>query len=177
MSFAREGENAALSVRNSSSPRISRHAPRWPPAAAGQFSELPTSVNTVLTFVPTVETAVMMATAISDAIKAYSIAVAPRSSPTKPENIDMTWPPTHEPPWTNAVLNSLRRLATKCRAGRLRELPTSVNTVLTFVPTVETAVMMATAISDAIRAYSIAVAPDSSRTKCVYSVKTDIHYI
>jgi len=43
----------------------------------------------------------------------------------------------------------------------LRALPISLNTVLTFVPTVWTAVIMKTAISEAIKAYSIAVAPDS----------------
>src|SRR5271157_4692299 len=48
-------------------------------SAASYFSELPTSVNTVLTFVPTVWTAVMIATAMRLAIRAYSIAVAPSS--------------------------------------------------------------------------------------------------
>jgi hypothetical protein len=38
---------------------------------------LPISMNTVLTFVPTVWTAGIMKTAINDAISAYSIAVAP----------------------------------------------------------------------------------------------------
>jgi hypothetical protein len=46
----------------------------------------------------------------------------------------------------------------------LRVLPISVNTVLTFAPTVWTAVMMKTAISEAMSAYSIAVTPDSSAT-------------
>src|SRR5208282_2414144 len=47
----------------------------------------------------------------------------------------------------------------------LRVLPISVNTVLTLVPTVWTAVIMKTAISDAISAYSIAVAPESLTAK------------
>src|SRR5579863_3078005 len=47
----------------------------------------------------------------------------------------------------------------------LRALPTSENTVLTCVPTVWTATIMKTAISEAISAYSIAVAPDSSAAK------------
>jgi hypothetical protein len=46
----------------------------------------------------------------------------------------------------------------------LRVLPISVNTVLTFAPTVWTAVMMKTAISEAMSAYSIAVTPDLSAT-------------
>ena len=46
----------------------------------------------------------------------------------------------------------------------LRVVPISLNTVLTLVPTVWTAVMMKTAISEAISAYSIAVTPDSSAT-------------
>ena len=41
------------------------------------MSVLPISVNTVLTLVPTVDTAVMMKTAMREAISAYSIAVAP----------------------------------------------------------------------------------------------------
>src|SRR5260370_20525540 len=44
------------------------------------FSALPTSPNTVLTWVPTKPTAVMMTTAMRLAINAYSIAVAPVSS-------------------------------------------------------------------------------------------------
>ena len=47
------------------------------------FNELPTSVNTVLTFVPTDWTATMIKTAIKDAIRAYSIAVTPESSLTE----------------------------------------------------------------------------------------------
>ena len=46
-------------------------------ASALDFSELPTSVNTLLTFVPTSWTATMMNTAIKLAINAYSIAVTP----------------------------------------------------------------------------------------------------
>jgi hypothetical protein len=52
-------------------------------AQAAYFSELPTSVNTVLTCVPTYWTATMMKTAIKLAISAYSIAVTPDSSPRK----------------------------------------------------------------------------------------------
>src|SRR6516165_3000349 len=44
-------------------------------------------------------------------------------------------------------------------------VPISLNTVLTCVPTFCTATMIKTAIKDAIRAYSIAVTPDSSLTK------------
>src|SRR5260370_14717850 len=44
------------------------------------FSALPTSPNTVVTWVPTKATAVMMTTAMRLAINAYSIAVAPVSS-------------------------------------------------------------------------------------------------
>ena len=51
--------------------------------AAAYFSELPTSVNTVLTCVPTYWTATMMQTAIKLAISAYSIAVTPDLSPRK----------------------------------------------------------------------------------------------
>ena len=47
----------------------------------------------------------------------------------------------------------------------LSVLPTSVNTVLTFVPTNWTETMINTAINDAIKAYSIAVTPDSLLTK------------
>src|SRR5579871_3704366 len=50
---------------------------------APYLSVPPISVNTVLTFVPTVDTAVMMKTAMREAISAYSIAVAPDSLPTK----------------------------------------------------------------------------------------------
>ena len=46
-------------------------------------------------------------------------------------------------------------------APYLSVLPISVNTVLTLVPTVCTAVIMKTAIREAISAYSIAVAPDT----------------
>jgi hypothetical protein len=60
-----------------------RLLPDWMRAAAYHFRALPTSVNTVLTFVPTVWTAVMIKTAISDAMRAYSIAVAPESLSTK----------------------------------------------------------------------------------------------
>jgi uncharacterized membrane protein len=47
------------------------------------FKVLPTSVKTVLTWVPTNWTATMIKTAISDAIRAYSIAVTPELSATK----------------------------------------------------------------------------------------------
>ena len=59
--------------------RIGPRAPLFCPIGVAYFRELPTSVNTVLTLPPTVETAVMMATAMRLAIKAYSIAVAPLS--------------------------------------------------------------------------------------------------
>jgi hypothetical protein len=49
-------------------------------ARVAHFSVLPTSVNTVLKFVPTNLTALMMKTAIRLAISAYSIAVTPDSS-------------------------------------------------------------------------------------------------
>jgi len=49
-------------------------------AAARHFNELPISVNTVLTCVPTYWTAVMMKTEMRLAINAYSIAVTPCSS-------------------------------------------------------------------------------------------------
>ena len=59
---------------------ISGHAPDWLRGPSRHFRAAPTSVNTVLTFVPTVCTAVMIKTAMSEAISAYSIAVAPESS-------------------------------------------------------------------------------------------------
>jgi hypothetical protein len=68
---------------------------------------------------------------------------------------------------------SLRRLAPALQrrqvltAGKLylSVLPTSLNTVLTLPPTVWTAVIMNTAMSEAISAYSIAVTPASSAAK------------
>jgi hypothetical protein len=47
--------------------------------AAIHFSLLETSENVVLSLLPRVETAVIIVTAISDAIRPYSIAVAPDS--------------------------------------------------------------------------------------------------
>src|SRR5947207_5675164 len=51
------------------------------------------------------------------------------------------------------------------RAYDLSEVDTVLKVVLRLVPTAATATTIATAISAAIRPYSIAVAPDSSRTK------------
>src|SRR5438477_7493731 len=51
------------------------------------------------------------------------------------------------------------------RSYELSEVDTVLKVVLRLVPTAATATTIATAISAAIRPYSIAVAPDSSRTK------------
>ena len=53
-------------------------------------------------------------------------------------------------------------------------LPISVNTVLTLVPTVDTAVMMKTAMREAIRAYSIAVAPELVDGKVLHGLEHDL---
>ena len=58
-----------------------------------------------------------------------------------------------------------KELRKSAEAPYLSVSPISVNTVLTFVPTVDTAVMMKTAMREAISAYSIAVAPDSLAAK------------
>jgi hypothetical protein len=68
----------------------------------------------------------------------------------------------------------MRRIGCEQPSRHFRALPTSVNTVLTFVPTVWTAVMIKTAISDAMRAYSIAVAPESLSTKIFIDLNTEL---
>src|SRR5579863_7383285 len=62
--------------------------------------------------------------------------------------------------WTAAA-----RRNPETSASYLRVVPISLNTVLTLVPTVWTAVIMKTAMSEAISAYSIAVTPDWSAAK------------
>ena len=61
-------------------PPPTRNAEGGPESANDQRSEVATELKVVFKFVPTVVTAVIMTTAISAAIKPYSIAVAPDSS-------------------------------------------------------------------------------------------------
>ena len=68
----------------------------------------------------------------------------------------------------------MRRIGCERPSRHFRALPTSVNTVLTFVPTVCTAVMIKTAMSEAISAYSIAVAPESSWAKFFIDLNTGL---
>src|ERR1700761_2830798 len=73
--------------------------------------------------------------------------------------------------------SSRRRGAAPTRSFRarslyLRLLPTSLNTVITLAPTDWTAVMMETAMSEAISAYSIAVTPDSSAANFFMDLNT-----
>src|SRR5258708_6138141 len=61
------------------------------------------------------------------------------------------------------------------RATYLSEPATEVNVLDRFVPTAVTAVMMTRAISEAIRAYSIAVAPSSLAKKRVIDFISGFH--
>src|ERR1700722_4057870 len=130
---------------------------------AVHFSWAPISPNTVVMFVPTVVTAPMMATAMRAAINAYSIAVTPDSSlrklRTRSIGILLTFLGARR---SQAAAKSFG-LGTA--AVHFSWAPISPNTLVMFVPTVVTAPMMATAIRLAIRAYSIAVTPDSSLRK------------
>ena len=108
---------------------------------------------------PSAVTAAMIATAISKAKKAYSIEAVPRSSqpnsskkrihregPLKRSGSSSGGGPgvTPEPP---------------SQDGLLQLVETAVNVLVSFVPSVVMALMAATAMSAAIRPYSMAVAP------------------
>src|SRR4051812_30779309 len=112
--------------------------------------------NLAFRLVPTVVTAVMITTAISPAMRPYSMAVAPDSHPRKARMVFIRFLPR---------VKRARRAGRRFEHTQLRLVEIVVNLVFRRVPMAVTDVMITTAIKPAIRPYSMAVAPDWSFRK------------